>query len=146
MTYYDRVADLCSKQGFSVSNIGEHVKVDGRPLSNATVSGWKTGAKPRNKTLKAIADYFLVDVAWLRDGTISADDENEKRAPSAQDCLTCPCRDNCPNALDPLEKELVRVFRAATGSGQMRMIHDVIEILNNEPSKIKTGPDAVKEE
>lgn len=63
MTLYEKVQALCEGEGFAISNLSE--KIPGVKLTRGTISGWKKGAKPRADTLKAIADYFGVDVNYL---------------------------------------------------------------------------------
>ena len=64
MTLYEKVQALCEGEGFAISNLSEK-KIPGVKLTRGTISGWKKGAKPRADTLKAIADYFGVDVSYL---------------------------------------------------------------------------------
>lgn len=65
MTFYQKLLALCRRKGVSVSAIGKNIET---PVTRATVSTWKTrGSLPRPETVKAIADYFDVDVEWLLD-------------------------------------------------------------------------------
>lgn len=62
MTLYEKVQDLCKKEGFEISNLGDKL---GIAISRGSISKWKNGAVPRASTVKAIADYFGVTVAYL---------------------------------------------------------------------------------
>ena len=66
MTLYERLEQLCAREGIELSNLGQAV---GIKLDKSTVSHWKHGAVPRRGTLKAIADHFGVSVEYLTDGT-----------------------------------------------------------------------------
>ena len=91
------------------------------PLSPATVSRWQQGVMPRNSTLKAIADYFRVDVAYL----VNEDSLPPQGAPfESIDLLP----------LTPQEEELLKMFRNASEIGKMRMIHQIVAIWEQEPS------------
>lgn len=58
MTMYEKISALCKKEGFSISNLSEHVP--GLTITKGSISKWSTGAVPRPKTLKKIAEYFGV--------------------------------------------------------------------------------------
>ena len=63
MTMYEKIQALCKKEGFEISNLGEHIP--GITITKGSISKWKTGAKPRASTLKKIADYFNVSSDYL---------------------------------------------------------------------------------
>lgn len=63
MTTYEKIKDLCEKQGFAISSIGQ--KIPGLSINKASITGWKNGSVPRPDKIKAIADYFGVSVDYL---------------------------------------------------------------------------------
>ncbi len=63
MTTYEKIRELCEKEGFSISSLGE--KIPGLSINKASITGWKNGSKPRPGKIKAIADYFGVSVEYL---------------------------------------------------------------------------------
>ena len=63
MDFYNKVKDLCEKNGHSVTALAD--KLPGQPINRSAIHNWKTGAKPRPATVKAIADYFGVSIAYL---------------------------------------------------------------------------------
>lgn len=70
MTTYERIKELCEKEGFNISNIG--TVIPGLSVKKASVTGWKNGSKPRPEKLKVIAEYFGVTVEYL----LSSEDES----------------------------------------------------------------------
>lgn len=65
VTFYEKVHKLCDDDGISFQILGKEI---GKPIAYATASAWKVrGSIPRPETVKAIADYFHVPVAWLTD-------------------------------------------------------------------------------
>ena len=63
MTLYEKIQVLCKKEGFEISNLGEHIP--GLNVTKGSISKWKSGAVPRASTLKSIAEYFGVPVTYL---------------------------------------------------------------------------------
>lgn len=63
MTTYEKIKELCEKEGFSISSISQ--KIPGLSISKASITGWKNGSKPRPDKIKAIADYFGVTPEYL---------------------------------------------------------------------------------
>lgn len=65
MTFYEKVKELCEKEGFEISNLGKNLTEFN--IAKSTISQWKNGAKPRAKNIKAIADFFGVPTDYLTD-------------------------------------------------------------------------------
>lgn len=63
MTLYEKIQVLCKKEGFEISNLGEHIP--GLNVTKGSISKWKSGAVPRASTLKTIAEHFGVPVTYL---------------------------------------------------------------------------------
>lgn len=63
MTTYEKIKDLCEKEGFSISALSQHIP--GLSVNKASITGWKNGSKPRPDKIKAIADYFGVSTEYL---------------------------------------------------------------------------------
>lgn len=88
MTLYDRVRRLCSNQGISISNLGEHLTdVD---ISKSAVSHWKNGSTPRAEIIKSIADYFNVSPDYIMHGN---------KAPVVTADAICVPADSAPVAI-----------------------------------------------
>lgn len=126
MTFYEKLTELCFERGIDVTNIGQHVSVDGTPLASSTVGNWRSGSKPRPKTIKALADYFKVPVGYLRDD----EQETVKQAP-VKNCDSCPCREKCVCDLSDQEHEIIRMFRDVPQIDKMRMIKEILAIWEN---------------
>lgn len=65
MTFYEKLQELCDREGISISNLGS--VVPGLKISKASITGWKAGSKPRPEKLKALAEYFNVSIEYLID-------------------------------------------------------------------------------
>ena len=63
MTTYEKIKELCEKEGFSISALSQHIP--GLSVSKASITGWKNGSKPRPDKIKAISDYFGVSTDYL---------------------------------------------------------------------------------
>lgn len=57
---YEKILKLCQKHGITLSYLANQIGV-----SNASASGWKKGSIPSPKTVKAMADYFNVEVSYF---------------------------------------------------------------------------------
>lgn len=119
MPFFERLDDLCKENGIELSNLG---KVIGIPVSRSSVSRWRDGVVPRNSTLKAIADYFRVDVAYLLGSETAPTRSGE------MNCAECPCADDCQCVLSAQERQIIDMFRNASEIGKMRIIHSIVEI------------------
>lgn len=69
MTTYEKIKELCEKQGFAISSIGNIIP--GLSVNKASITGWKNGSVPRPDKIKAIADYFGVTTEYLLDENAS---------------------------------------------------------------------------
>lgn len=58
--FFENFSYLCKKIGMSPNAVAKELK-----LSTATVTKWKKGSTPNNRTLKLIADFFDVTVDEL---------------------------------------------------------------------------------
>lgn len=63
MTVYEKIEQLCRKEGFAISSLSE--RVPGLKISRASITGWKRGSAPRPDKIKALADYFAVPVEYF---------------------------------------------------------------------------------
>lgn len=58
--FWNNFLKLCREKGISPNGVCSDLG-----LSNATATRWKSGAIPRESTLRKIADYFGVSVGYL---------------------------------------------------------------------------------
>lgn len=58
--FYEKVQKLCRQKGISMRKLTDNVGISGTNAVN-----WKRGGEPREQTVKLIADYFGVPVAWF---------------------------------------------------------------------------------
>ena len=82
MTFYDKFDKLCAENGKKKSPVCIDLG-----LSKSTWIRWRDGAVPEAKTMKRIAEYFGVTVAYL------ADDEMEEPPPAGEDGDTARLRE-----------------------------------------------------
>jgi transcriptional regulator with XRE-family HTH domain len=59
-TFFQRVEALCMEHGMTTTDLGPAAGI-----GNGTVSGWRKGAVPQISTIKKVAAYFNVSVAYL---------------------------------------------------------------------------------
>lgn len=86
--FWDNFVKLCNQKNQSPNGVCSELN-----LSNATATKWKSGAIPRDTTLKKIADYFGVTVGYLL-----GSEEKEKSSPAEPE-------------LSEGEKALIELFR-----------------------------------
>ncbi len=60
MNFYSRFIKLCERDKISPSTVAEK-----NGLSNSIITYWKKGATPKIGTIKKIANYFNVPIAYL---------------------------------------------------------------------------------
>jgi transcriptional regulator with XRE-family HTH domain len=58
--FFERFADLCKGIGETPNSVAKTLGI-----SSGSVTAWKNGTEPRNKTLSAIADHFGVTTDYL---------------------------------------------------------------------------------
>lgn len=81
--FYDRLVDLCQKNGIKVTNLVSELN-----LSSGNLSKWKMGGQPKGDTLHKIADRFGVTTDYLlgrTDDPGPAARAGDKTAPSPED-------------------------------------------------------------
>lgn len=71
MTTYEKIKELCEKEGFSISALSQHIP--GLSVNKASITGWKNGSKPRPDKIKAIADYFGVSTEYLLNDDVTVE-------------------------------------------------------------------------
>lgn len=123
MSFYERFTSLCHEHGIVPSNIGQYIGIS---ITSAGVSRWKDGVIPRNATLKAIADFFHVDVAYL------LGKENEPDLKNTTSCTICPCKDDCQCNLSSQEHQIINMYRSLSEMGKMRMITNIMAVWDKD--------------
>ena len=58
--FFERFAELCKEIGETPNSVAKALGI-----SSGSVTAWKNGTEPRNKTLSAIADHFGVSTDYL---------------------------------------------------------------------------------
>ncbi len=69
--FYGKFEWLCRQRGESVAHVCKQIGI-----FPTTAHDWKNGARPRNSTVKKIADYFGVDVSYFDDETLDHKDDS----------------------------------------------------------------------
>lgn len=98
--FWQNFTRLCFQSGKSPTRVAAELG-----YTSATVAGWNKGAKPRNSTMKQIADYFGVPVEALT-----------AEAPTSEP----------PPTLAPDEAQLLTDYRGFSYAGR-GLIRDFIE-------------------
>ncbi len=65
--FYERVKFLCDERGISMTKMTSDLG-----CSQSNVTRWKAGAAPRPKIIRAVADYFGVDVSYFTESSIQS--------------------------------------------------------------------------
>lgn len=71
MTTYEKIKELCEKEGFSISALSQNIP--GLSVNKASITGWKNGSKPRPDKIKAIANYFGVSTEYLLNDAVTVE-------------------------------------------------------------------------
>lgn len=58
--FWSNFSSLCAQRGMSPNAVARDLAIP-----SGSITAWKEGSEPRNKTLVKIADYFNVSVAFL---------------------------------------------------------------------------------
>lgn len=130
MTLYEKVQNLCKKEGFEISNLGE---ITGIKVSKGSISKWKSGACPRAETVKAIAEYFHVTPESLTSDT----DISVQSVQTVQDNHGVIGTTNAPvtivngseRKLSEQETELLNIFSKLSVVDQAKLIVQASELL-----------------
>ncbi len=96
---YEKILKLCQEKGITISYLANQVGV-----SNASASGWKKGAIPSPKTIKAMADFFNVEVAYFYGDINIANAENGSVAINGNHNSTAP-------KLGEIEEEIIKLLK-----------------------------------
>ena len=126
--FYDRLDEICSKNGISVSSL---VKALG--LSTSKVTAWKNGSVPKGEILVKIADYFDISVDYLLErsnsNVVTADVTHNSgvigliNAPT-----TIKNGQHDDSGLSTQEKDLLRIYRETNGKTQMKIMQFVYDL------------------
>lgn len=58
--FWDRFSDLCLSVGKAPNTVAKELNIP-----SGSITAWRNGAEPRNKTIAKIAEYFGVSVNFL---------------------------------------------------------------------------------
>lgn len=68
MRFFDKLSILMARKGITQAELAADLGI-----TQASVSGWKSGSKPRRPLLKKLSDYFEVDPAILQNDELGLD-------------------------------------------------------------------------
>jgi transcriptional regulator with XRE-family HTH domain len=106
--FYDKVKSLCDKKGISVTELTKRLHLGG-----SISAGWKNGAVPRPSTVKAVADFCGVDVAYFDDGCNIANNSSNF-VQGNQNTVTFGNGEKVTRPLTEIENELLRLCEKMT--------------------------------
>ena len=116
MAFLENLERLCYERGESMNGVAKAIGVN-----SGAVTKWKTGSKPRNSTLKLIADHFGVTVDYLlSDEAVTPGKWDSKK--ESDEFLP----------LSSMEKVMLELFRKTTDRGRMKMIQRVMNVAEEE--------------
>lgn len=115
--FWENFYKLCLNNGLSANAVAKELNI-----ASGTVTEWKKGRVPINKTLKKIANYFNVSIDYLLG----------KEAPTETSALPHdPNPSNDDILKDDFERKLIGTFRETTVDGKIRIINAAEEIKND---------------
>lgn len=114
--FYEKYARLCAERGLSVTGVARKLHI----TPNAP-SAWANGAKPRNSTLKRIADYFNVDVSYFDDDDDGLTNDIED-TPLVRDFI------KQMNELTEDERLILMGFRTLSDVGKQKLMRELMRI------------------
>lgn len=127
MTLYEKVLNLCHKEGFEISNLGENLGIS---ITKGSISKWKNGAKPRADTIKSIADYFKVPVSYLTDESITEiQTVNDNHGIIGNPHAPVTIMNSDAGTLNEQEMELLNIFRKLSVMKQAQLLVRAAELL-----------------
>ena len=115
MSVYSQFEKLCRDSGRSIATAASEMN-----LNRATFTAWKRGAKPKNETLKKVADYFGVTVDWL----LSDEDLPTKWEPVVESDAFLP--------LSSREKQILEMYRDLSEIGRLTVDTTILRVWNDE--------------
>lgn len=71
--FYEQVKLLCKKNCLPITKFAEEIG-----LTKSATTGWKKGCKPKQETIKLVADYFGVDESYFETEKL------QQKAPAAE--------------------------------------------------------------
>lgn len=102
--FWEIFSTLCAKKGSSANAIAKEIGI-----SSGSVTKWKNGTMPNNKTLKSIATYFNVTIEYLC---------GKEEKPTGENT----------GELSEQEKILLNTFRRSSEEAKQRIIQSVLNI------------------
>lgn len=112
--FIDNIEELASQNKMSLAAVANACG-----LSNNAATKWRRGAVPNSKNMKKIADYFGVSVEYLlRDGDKRSAENNSSNISNSAiiqgntgNHVSATVGQPVQNDINPLEAELLRIFR-----------------------------------
>lgn len=136
--FFERYAELCKSTGETPNSVAKTIGA-----SSGSVTAWKNGTEPRNKTLSKIADYFGVSTDYLlgketeKTPTLTKKDERDIAKDLELIMANLESADGLMFDGNPMSDEARESMRAAIELGLR-----TVKILNKEtytPKKYKKG-------
>lgn len=119
MTLFEKLDKLCKANGINTINVGK--VIPGLKAARSTVCEWKTkGNKPRIESIKIIADYFKVPVAYFIDDDYKEEYVKPDGTPKY----------DLPYHVGELEEELLWVANRLSVKNRAKLVsiaHDMLE-------------------
>lgn len=108
--FYEKVQSLCAEHGVKISTIVKELGI-----STSMPTQWKNGAIPKLSTVQKIADYFGVPMDYFVADQSSNRVENVSNSAIIQgntgNHVSATVGQPVQNDINPLEAELLRIFR-----------------------------------
>ena len=106
--FWSKFSSLCAQRGMSPNAVARELGIP-----SGSVTAWKSGSEPRNKTLVKIAEYFNVTVDFLVEGK-----SEQKEKP------------DLVKEIGPKKAELLEAIADLTDAEQALMLEHIQRIKN----------------
>ena len=117
---YEKILKLCQEKGITISHLAQQVGV-----SKTSASGWKKGSTPSPKTVKAMADYFNVEVSYFYGDINIANADNGSIAVNGD-------KNNVAPRYGEIESEIIKLLKTMNLKQKNELLAKAYELTEKE--------------
>ena len=123
--FYEKLKLLCDQKGISVTQLTNELG-----CSQSNVTRWKAGANPRPGMVRAIADYFGVDISYFYGGASIVQGNNIVQGVN-HSTVTISNGESHTRELSEIETELLKVCERLDMRKKTELLAKAYELLDN---------------
>lgn len=124
--FYEKLKFLCDQKGISVTQLTNDLG-----CSQSNVTRWKAGASPRPGMVRAVADYFGVDVSYFASGTTIGNGNNIVQGIN-HSTITISNGETHTRELSEIETELLKICENLDTRKKAALLAKAYELLENK--------------